>query len=122
MRCIRYDDTSHCISGVFPTFKSIICAYEDLVYLVCVYLYHNSKYRIATGRHTLAQTLVGAAVGIITGSSAYFLETQNLRIFLPEDLFPSAPLWLRYFIIVTGVIVLFRKQLAKKIFKYKVEA
>lgn len=80
-----------------------------------------SSYRISTGRHTLAQTVVGAVVGALTGSSAYFLETRYLRVYLPEDLFPMSPLWLRCFIVGTGVVVLFRKDIAKKLFNHEVD-
>jgi len=80
-----------------------------------------SSYRIRTGRHTLAQTLVGAVVGGLTGSVAYYLEMRYLRVFLPEDLFPMSPLWLRLFIVGVGVLVLFRKDIVKRLFKYNVD-
>ena len=64
---------------------------------------------------------MGAVVGLLTGSVAYYLEIRYLRVFLPEDLFPMSPHWLRLFIVGTGVVVLFRKDIAKRLFKYKVD-
>ena len=107
---------------------SIYIANCEQYYVCCIIqltLHYNytihSAYRISTGRHTIAQTLVGAIVGLLTGTCAVLFETHYLRVFVPEDLFPISPHWLRYFIIVTGVFVLFRKKMFTPVFTVKDE-
>ena len=81
----------------------VILSAVNILVLFC------SAYRIASGRHTLAQTLVGAVVGIIAGVSASIVETNWLTVYVPTDVLEHAPMQLRYAMIGACLVGLYTR-------------
>lgn len=72
-----------------------------------------SAYRISSGRHTLAQTLVGAVVGAAVALCACAAESTALFLYNYATEAPvhgHAPLWLRGAVVATCLVGLYAKE------------